>query len=220
MTQEPTTNDETGACATDATATLDPMSSVSTWAPHNGRHVPTSLGGEDPLHFLLERAKVGLAPVCLHPQSIVHAQARVVTCRACHATLDPIAVLSEIANDATWCVDMRTQRAKLNAEIQQMTADLDRLRKQRTRVENALPLDFKTINDCVREIELGVADLLQFTRHADGAESTNAAASAQYLLDTLETITQATANLAPAAKPVKKRRKRAATSANTSARDR
>jgi hypothetical protein len=74
---------------------------------------------------------------CFHRQRVVCASARTMECADCGASLDPIAILSDIAHDADWVVALRAERKKLEADVETLRAQASSTRAKVRRGERA-----------------------------------------------------------------------------------
>jgi hypothetical protein len=68
-------------------------------------------------------------PTCFHSgMALVDGLARTIECSVCGVALDPIDVLTKIANDADWTVTLRTEKMQLSKEIEALKEERAKLK--------------------------------------------------------------------------------------------
>lgn len=83
--------------------------------------------------YPLVRGTNAAAPYCQHRQTLVDQKARTVTCAICKVELDPIAVISSIADDATWIAHARIERGRLAKQIADLKQEIAKLKAAKRR---------------------------------------------------------------------------------------
>ncbi len=73
------------------------------------------------------------ATYCQHRQTLVDQRARTVTCAVCKVDLDPIAVISSIADDPMWIVSARIERGRLAKQIADLKEEIAKLKAAKRR---------------------------------------------------------------------------------------